>query len=85
MAAFTTTSSVELPSEPAEPEPILASETNVAAWPTTPGFRAFWGWCQRRCDRIQGRDIMTADEEPKYEVSHRIAAVLLLVVERVAA
>lgn len=36
------TSSVELPSIPADPQPILASEENVATWPATPGFRAFW-------------------------------------------
>jgi hypothetical protein len=68
MAASDTMSSVELPSMPAEAQPVLGSEDNAAAWPSTPGFRAFWGWCQRRCDRIQGKHIMSADVPSQYEV-----------------
>ena len=50
---------VALPSDPAPPRPILATDQAVAQWPTTPGFRGFWGWTTRRCDSIKGRPILT--------------------------
>lgn len=46
---------------PSRPRQILRTEANVQAWPGTPGFRAFWGWVQRRCERIKGRDIIRGD------------------------
>jgi hypothetical protein len=53
---------IELPSQPERPSPILADEDVHAAWPKSPGFRAFWGWIQRRCDRLKGRPVMTKED-----------------------
>jgi len=56
-----------LPSNPEEPSPILADEAVFAAWPRSPGFRAFWGWIQRRCERLRGKEIVRGDygQSPK--------------------
>ena len=56
-----------LPSHPEEPSPILADEAVFAAWPRSPGFRAFWGWIQRRCERLKGKEIVRGDyaQSPK--------------------
>jgi len=56
-----------LPSRPEEPSPILADEAVFAAWPSSPGFRAFWGWIQRRCERLKGKEIVRGDygQSPK--------------------
>ena len=56
-----------LPSNPEEPSPILADEAVFAAWPRSPGFRAFWGWIQRRCERLKDKEIVRGDygQSPK--------------------
>jgi serine/threonine-protein phosphatase 2A activator len=62
---------VMLPSDPATPAQILTSQSNVDLWPTTPGFKGFWGWVQRRCERIKGREIMAGTYESSSDVSCR--------------
>lgn len=55
--------SVVLPSDPAPPRQILNTDYAVAQWHTTPGFRGFWGWTIRRCDRIKGKQIMEGSND----------------------
>jgi len=57
-----------LPSDPEEPVPILGNEAVFAAWPRSPGFRAFWGWIQRRCERLKGTSIARGDCGPSQKV-----------------
>ncbi|GFZ51999.1 PPIase PTPA-1 [Saitozyma sp. JCM 24511] len=59
--------SVLLPSDPAPPAPLLTTQHNVDLWPSTPGFKGFWGWVQRRCDRIRGREIVTGPHDTASE------------------
>ena len=61
--------SVVLPSDPAPPRQILTTDTAVAQWHTTPGFRGFWGWTTRRCDRIKGKQIMEGSNDSTSVVS----------------
>jgi serine/threonine-protein phosphatase 2A activator len=67
-----------LPSNPEEPSPILADEAVFAAWPSSPGFRAFWGWIQRRCERLKGRDIVRGDYGQSSKVAIHILITLIL-------
>ncbi|EIW73357.1 hypothetical protein TREMEDRAFT_24529, partial [Tremella mesenterica DSM 1558] len=46
---------IDLPKKPFYPAPLLINDTNVAKWPSTPGFQAFWGWLSQRCRRIRGK------------------------------
>jgi serine/threonine-protein phosphatase 2A activator len=68
-----------LPSNPEEPSPILADEAVFAAWPRSPGFRAFWGWIQRRCERLKGKEIVRGDYGQSSKVAIRILASLISV------
>jgi serine/threonine-protein phosphatase 2A activator len=68
-----------LPSNPEEPGPILADEAVFAAWPRSPGFRAFWGWIQRRCERLKGKEIVRGDYGQSSKVAIRILASLISV------
>ena len=61
---------IELPSEPERPNPVLADEDVHATWPKSPGFRAFWGWIQRRCDRLKGTSIAKGDYTESSKVVH---------------
>lgn len=63
-----------LPSDPEEPSPILADEAVFTAWPRSPGFRAFWGWIQRRCERLKGTSIIRGD----YGQSPKVANLTLM-------
>jgi len=69
---------IELPSEPERPNPILADEDVHAAWPKSPGFRAFWGWIQRRCDRLKGKSIAKGD----YAHSSKVIQAYMDIAER---
>lgn len=60
-----------LPADPAAPQPVLTSERNVAAWPSTPGYQCFQAWLKRRCARIQGQPIRHGTEGVQAEVSYR--------------
>ena len=61
--------SVVLPSNPAPPRQILNTDTVVAQWHTTPGFRGFWGWTTRRCDTIRGKQIVEGSDDSTSVVS----------------
>jgi hypothetical protein len=58
-----------LPTDPAIPQPVLTSERNVAAWPSTPGYQSFQAWLKQRCARIQGQPIRRGTEGVHAEVS----------------
>jgi serine/threonine-protein phosphatase 2A activator len=57
----------------------LADEAVFAAWPRSPGFRAFWGWIQRRCERLKGKEIVRGDYGQSSKVAIRILASLISV------
>lgn len=72
--------SVLLPSDPAPPAPLLTTQHNVDLWPSTPGFKGFWGWVQRRCDRIRGREIVTGRYDTAAEVGEVASGVVFAVI-----
>ncbi|KAI9635752.1 protein phosphatase type 2A regulator [Dioszegia hungarica] len=57
------TSGFYLPTSPAAPAQVLNTDEAVAEWLASPGFRAFWGWIQRRCERIRGKEIRSGSTE----------------------
>ncbi|ORY25088.1 protein phosphatase type 2A regulator [Naematelia encephala] len=71
-----TSSHVHLPSHPAAPAPILVTESIVAQWPTTPGFKGFWGWIKQRCDRIRGREILLGPPSASYKAVPHLMNIL---------
>ncbi|WWD08946.1 hypothetical protein V865_007061 [Kwoniella europaea PYCC6329] len=58
-----TSRGIYLPTDPAPPRPCLTTDSAVARWHTSPGFRAFWGWIKRRSERIKGKEILRGDYE----------------------
>lgn len=55
------TDAITFPDDPAPPQQVLLTDAAVLQWHRSPGFRAFWGWTTRRCDRIKGKDILEGD------------------------
>ena len=55
------TEAITFPDDPAPPQQVLLTDAAVLQWHRSPGFRAFWGWTTRRCDRIKGKDILEGD------------------------
>jgi serine/threonine-protein phosphatase 2A activator len=52
---------IVLPDNPAPPQQILVTDAALLQWHRSPGFRAFWGWITRRCDRIKGKETLEGD------------------------
>ena len=56
-------------SPPSLPAQLLTTDEAVTAWPATVGFRSFWEWIKRRCERIKGKAIMQGPYEQCSPVS----------------